>query len=227
MSKYTTQVRFICESQSGLKDSVGSESVNTIIQNAIPKIFDFEFPIFDASYRNVLCTKILKHYYTREIGLETYGLWKLKLETRLNEIMPYYNKMYESANLEYNPLYNMDMETTHSRTTGDNISRDTTTNGSVVNNYENRFLDTPQGGLNGILESDYLTNATIDNSNETTNATAEEKVLSTTTEEYTTRIVGKASGADYSKMIMSYRDALINVDMMIINELKDLFFLLW
>lgn len=227
MSKYTTQVRFICETQSGLKESVDGASVNEIIQNAIPNIFDFSFPIFDEAYRNVLCTKILKHYYTREIGLETYGLWKLKLDTKLNEIMPYYNKMYESANLEYNPLYNIDMETTHSRTSGDNIGRDTTTSGSVTTNSENKFLDTPQGGLDGILETDYLTNATLDSASESTSAIANETVVSTTTEEYTTRVVGKASGADYSRMVMNYRDALINVDMMVIEELKDLFFLLW
>lgn len=224
MSKYTTQVRFICETKSGLDNL---DDVNAVIQASIPSIFDFSFPIFDEEYRNVLCTKILKHYYTREIGLETYGLWKLKLDTKLNEIMPYYNKMYESASLEYNPLYNMDMTTTHSRTSGDDISRDTSTSGSVSSNFENRFLDTPQGGLDGIISSDYLTNASIDNSSESTSASANEAVKSTSTEEYTTKITGKASGADYSKMIMNYRDALINVDMMIIDELKDLFFLLW
>ena len=225
MSKYTTQLRFICESQSGLKES-GSD-VNAIIQNAIPKIFDFNFPIFDEAYRNVLCTKILKHYYTREIGLETYGLWKLKLDTKLNEIMPYYNKMYESVNLEYNPLYNIDMETKHSRTSGDDISRDTVTTGNITTDSENKFLDTPQGGLDGILDTDYLTNVTLNNASENTNATANESVKSTTTEEYTTKITGKASGSNYSRMIMEYREALINVDMMIIDELKDLFFLLW
>lgn len=224
MSKYTTQVRFICETKSGLDNL---DDVNAVIQASIPNIFDFSFPIFDEEYRNVLCTKILKHYYTREIGLETYGLWKLKLDTKLNEIMPYYNKMYESASLEYNPLHNIDMTTTHSRTSGDDISRDTSTSGSVSSNFENRFLDTPQGGLDGIISSDYLTNASIDNSSESTSASANEAVKSTSTEEYTTKITGKASGADYSRMIMNYRDALINVDMMIIDELKDLFFLLW
>lgn len=224
MSKYTTQVRFICETKSGLDNL---DDVNAVIQASIPNIFDFTFPIFDEEYRNVLCTKILKHYYTREIGLETYGLWKLKLDTKLNEVMPYYNKMYESASLEYNPLHNMDMTTTHSRTSGDDISRDTSTSGSVSSNFENRFLDTPQGGLDGIISSDYLTNASIDNSSESTSASANEAVKSTSTEEYTTKITGKASGADYSRMIMNYREALINVDMMIIDELKDLFFLLW
>lgn len=112
MSKYTTQVRFICEEKAGLSESKGQADVNEIISTARPVIFDFNYPIFDDNYKPVLETKILKHYYTREIGLETYGLWKLKLDTRLNEIMPYYNKLYESELIEFNPLYTHDIRTT-------------------------------------------------------------------------------------------------------------------
>lgn len=72
-------------------------------------MFDFQFPIFDESYRSVIETKILRHYYTREIGLETVGLWKLKLNTKLNEIMPYYNKLYKSELIEFNPLYDVEL----------------------------------------------------------------------------------------------------------------------
>lgn len=115
MSKYTTELRYICETEAGLSESVGQTKIKDVIAKAIPKIFDFDFPIFDESYRNVLETKILKHYYTREIGLETYGLWKLKLDTKLNEIMPFYNQLYKSALLEFNPLYEVDYSKTGNR----------------------------------------------------------------------------------------------------------------
>lgn len=113
MSKYTTEVRFICETAAGYTESVGYDLVEQTIQKAIPKVFNFDFPIFDESYRNVLCTKILKHYYTREICEETVGLWKLRLNTRLNEIMPYYNQLYKSELLEFNPFYDVDITTTN------------------------------------------------------------------------------------------------------------------
>ena len=109
MSKYTTEVRYICEHLAGLDESEGYESVNNIIDLARPEIFDFDYPIFDENYKPVLERKILKHYYTREIGLETYGLWKLKLDAKLNEIMPYYNKLYDSELIEFNPLYSEDI----------------------------------------------------------------------------------------------------------------------
>lgn len=109
MSKYTTEVRFICETESGLSSSEGEASVNDIIAGSRAKIFNFPYPIFDEAYRPVLESKILKHFYTREIGLETVGLWKLKLDTKMNEIMPYYNLYYQSALLEFNPLYTKDI----------------------------------------------------------------------------------------------------------------------
>ena len=116
MSKYTTEVRFICEQAAGYTESQGYSKTNEIIQAAIPKVFDFDFPIFDSSYRNVLCTKILRHYYTREICEETVGLWKFRLETRLNEIMPYYNKLYKSELIDFNPLYDTELTTENSAT---------------------------------------------------------------------------------------------------------------
>lgn len=109
MSKYTTELRYICETLAGLSESVGYTDIEQVIKNCLPKVFDFNFPIFDENYRSVLETKILRHYYTREIGLETVGLWKLKLTTKLNEIMPYYNKLYKSELIEFNPLYDVDL----------------------------------------------------------------------------------------------------------------------
>lgn len=137
MSKYTTQVRFICETAAGLIESEGQTSVKQIIAAAIPSVFDFDFPIFDESYRNVLETKILKHYYTREIGLETVGLWKLKLDTKLNEIMPFYNQLYKSELIEFNPMYDVDLTRDHTLNRSEQTEQtgtetaDATKNGTV------------------------------------------------------------------------------------------------
>ena len=155
MSKYTTELRFICETEAGKTESVGLSKVDEVISAALPHIFDFDFPIFDENYRTTLETKIIRHYYTREIGLETYGLWKLKLQTKLNEIMPYYNKLYQSELYTYNPLYDVDMTTTHvGQRTGENTNVDsrisektnsgnTTSSGS--NNVENKGSETNTG----------------------------------------------------------------------------------
>ena len=126
MSKYTTEVRFICEEAAGLKESRGYSDVENIIQLARPKIFDFDYPIFDQNYKGVLETKILKHFYTREIGSETVGLWKLRLNATMNEIMPWYNQLYADGLRVINPFITDDIEETHTK------EIETTENGKEV-----------------------------------------------------------------------------------------------
>lgn len=131
MSKYTTEVRFICEEAAGLTSSVGYLGVNDVINTALPKVFNFEFPIFDEAYRPILEKKILKHYYTREIGLETVGLWKLFLDTKLNEIMPFYNQLYKSELLEFNPFYDIDLTRDHNLKKEETTKQDATEKGTT------------------------------------------------------------------------------------------------
>lgn len=193
MSKYTTEVRFICETASGLGESKGYTDIDTIITNAIPKIFTFTFPIFDEKYRTVLEKKILKHFYTREIGEETVGLWKLRLDTKLNEIMPYYNKLYNSELLDFNPLYTANLTRTRktdydsSRNENENINDTTSNNGTTNSTNESNvkgtgsgtssntgtdlYSDTPQGSLNGVANEAYLTNARKTTDSGTTSST--------------------------------------------------------
>lgn len=114
MSKYTTELRYILEDAAGYDSSQGYETIPEIIEKARTKIFDFDFPIFDENYRVPLETKILKHFYTREIGAETVALWKFWLDTRMNEIMPFYNQLYNSELIKFNPLYDTDITTDHS-----------------------------------------------------------------------------------------------------------------
>lgn len=169
MSKYTTEVRYICETAAGLDTSEGYLSVNQIIKAALPSVFDFNFPIFDETYRPLLETKILKHFYTREIGLETVGLWKLKLDTKLNEIMPYYNQLYKSELIEFNPLYDVDLTRDHilSRTeetiqTGTETA-DATKNGTV----DTTESGTREGTNRESIDTEEYSETTQDNTSDT------------------------------------------------------------
>lgn len=234
MSKYTTEVRFICESIAGLRVSQGANNVDNIITMAMDKIFDFDFPIFDENYRPVLKRKILKHFYTREIGEESYGLWKLRMNTRLNEIMPYYNKLYESELLEFNPLYSHEMHTNRSIKADGNGTINGSGNSSGSNSNTgsslNTYSDTPQGTVQNLEDETYLTNARKVSEttggtffNESTNRSDNE---THNTETYLEDVVGYA-GVNASKRLLDYRKTFLNIDMEIINNLEDLFMQLW
>ena len=341
MSKYTTEVRFICEESAGLDESVGYDSIDKVIKDAREKVFDFDFPIFDENYRAVLETKILKHYYTREIGFETAALWKHFLCTRLNEIMPYYNKLYNSELIQFNPMYDVDLTTNYQKVGSENSdkvsdfdeqmlssgnkNKNETTNektdyGTISEQEANRnknqtatensnsaesghsytdnhddnkndhweyFSDTPEGGINGLADGavgdmNYLTTAThitddkagstsssevnndksnssvkagntissetdnivgneVGTSNKDRNKASDENSTNSTTkngtttsnevinniEDYLHHVVGKTGGTSYSKMLEEYRKTFLNIDMLIINNLSDLFLNLW
>lgn len=166
MSKYTTEVRFICEHYAGLDESKGFDNIEEILTESAPKVFSFDFPIFDENYRIPLERKILRHYYTREIGEETVGLWKLRLNTRLNEIMPYYNQLYESELLKFNPFYDVDYTKTGNRegenTGNENVTTTTDTDnkmtGTVTDQGTNSLTDRMTGtitdeGTNNLIDA--------------------------------------------------------------------------
>lgn len=293
MSKYTTQVRFICEQAAGLTESEGFDSIDEILDNSLDSVFNFDFPIFDENYRPVLEKKILRHYYTREIGEETVGLWKLRLQDKLCLIMPYYNQLYESELLEFNPFYDVDYRRTHKGNetgssnrnekatydrfnTANRINKETReneekntgisnsyTDGESTEEYEHTDLysETPQGSISRLdLDGNsYLTNArkvgddtTNTNKQNNSTQTAVSSNESTTSEnnsvnnenevrkndisstnnrvsfdEYVDEVVGKQSYENNSSLLKQFRETFLNIDAMIIEELRDLFFGLW
>lgn len=279
MSKYTTELRYICESKAGKDESVGYTGIDEVLTEAAPIIFDFDYPIFDSAYKLPLEKKILKHYYTREISEETYGLWKLRLDARMNEIMPYYNQLYLSEMLHFNPLYDFDYTKSGQRsgekldtgTITDNVTRDSdivvarsrvenasgTEDGydrlSKDDSHWDMYSDTPQGGLLDIASNSYLTNArhitdndfdttvidreTTSSGTDVTNGTdtvaeavesvSERDLAVNNTEDYVEHVMGKMPGKSYGQMLIEFRNSMINIDMMIIENLSDLFFGLW
>lgn len=253
MSKYTTEVRFICENSAGLSESEGADNIDSILDKCWNKVFNFDFPIFDENYRQVLCRKILKHYYTREIAHETVGRWKLALNAKLNEIMPYYNQLYKSELLEFNPFYDVDL--TRSREgsgTSNRTSNNTETNSGTSKNVSsgsgtsntvtlNRFSDTPQNSMDtqGIADSVPLTTVTkVNEDNTTTNESTDtltrndNKTGSGTeninnTDKYIETVKGKQGTENYSSLLKKFRETFLNIDMMIIEDCSDCFFTLW
>lgn len=150
MSKYTTELRYICEEQAGKSESVDYNSISEVIAAARPKIFNFNYPYYSEDQKQRTEENILRHFYTMEIGEETYGLWKLRLEDRMNQIMPYYVGLFKSAAMEYDPLIDVDLKET--------LDEDTTAHNDSSNS------NTSSGSQNDITSSQTVTDE--DSSNE-------------------------------------------------------------
>lgn len=211
MSKYTTEVRWVCHYVTGLPEETNPQ---TVIENSIPKIFDFSFPLFSEDYRTEFCTKILAHFYTREIGEETVGLWKYRLWETLNLIMPRYNKMYETTLIEVEPKLTRYFKKTDTESTTDTKNTQTNKSGTDTDSYTStkigsnsskgsqngdvlaKYSDTPMSKLSGVVDGTYLTSAsdTVDIREDTREDSSTDTQNDTKEKEYTETVKGTDSG---------------------------------
>lgn len=210
MAKYTIQIKSIIESL-GSNTTMALSTLDEQIEIARPKIFDFEYPFYDPSSKADFETWILESILMDEINYETYGLWHLRLRTWMKTNMPYYNKLYESAKLITNPLKNHHLER---NTEG---SENGTSNANGTSNYIgwNMYADTPQGGINGLENSNYLTNATKDLNDSTSESTNTSNSTSKGKE-----TVDGYSGIDENTLLLKYRQTIININEQFINDFK-------
>ena len=194
-------------------------TIKTLIDNKFNFKMD-SYPIFDENYRNTLNQNILYHYYENEIGFETASLFRFNLNQKLNEIMPYYNELYKVQKklIDENLLLNNVnlTETLH----GSNKTETSSTSQSLSNG-KNLYQDTPQGqiGQTDIDKQTWATNLTLnknkieDESNATGNGT----------NEYLKTIIGNNGGKFNIDVLNDIKNNLMNIDLMIINDLNDLF----
>lgn len=279
MSKYTTELRYIIEeyNEEEISDNANSDD---LIEKALPKLFNFNYPIYNEDYKKTLELNIVRHFYTREICTETVGRWKMFLRDRLWMIMPKYNVMYKELNeISDKLLSNVDITETQELTNQANVKADsnsktdnTSTNSTNANQESTSASknsttnagsgdsdswqtsnDTPQGALVDIESNRYLSsavhnkNATNQKSDTNSDATGSASSRSTndtnsssnsqtdsvsnqtsqTTESYVKKLIGKQGGDEYITIYQKLVNGYLNIDMMICNELEDLFFQLW
>lgn len=105
MSIFTTELRYPIEQY---QDDNGLDR-RTYDAGVYKLIGLDEYPIFEESYRSKLNNKIIEHYYFREIGTDTIGRFRWYMRTTMNEIMPYFNALYEAQNSITDPMTNRNL----------------------------------------------------------------------------------------------------------------------
>lgn len=176
--------------------------------------------------KDKLAKMIVNHYYMRELGQETIGLFIHYAKVTMEELMEEYLPLIYSSAIQYDPLVNVDYTETFTRTANvDNTGRsvsDSTNSGDSIEITS----DTPQGRITkqNILAGNYATatsgtetSGSINNITNTTSGSDSE-------EEYTKRIKGNSGvSATAQKMIEQYRDNIRAINREIIEKLEPLF----
>lgn len=176
--------------------------------------------------KDKLASKIVDHYLMEQIGFETMGLFKHKVKITMKEIMESKLPLIYSRAIEYDPLVNVDYTETFARTIENegNSSSESSSNSSGLNVGS----DTPQGQINktDILNGTYASGTNASESESSINDSTE--ASNNTEENYTKRIKGNSGvSATAQKMVEQFRDNIRAIDYEIIQELEDLFMIIY
>ena len=216
MAKYTMELRTVIDYMT--RDEVESWFKSYCLSNYL-KENEIE-TILNANIwsKDRLAQKICDHYYMREIGYETIGLFKHYAKVYMNEIMERYLPLIYSNSINYDPLVNVDYEEEFTRNikgTGESSSTNNAS-GLSVNS------DTPQSQINkqAILSGQYASNTGASE----TESTINDNTSNNTDETYTKKVKGNSGSLSTSqKLIQQYRDNIIAIDERIIKELDKIF----
>lgn len=211
MSNYTVELRKIDE---------------RLIDDALS-----HYPIFSEEYRSTLNSKIKTHFWFNEIGHETVDIFIFQLRVKMNEIMPYYNQMYESELTKRDPFLTVRMTSKNTSNGSTRTTGETSEHGSSTSSTDAKSRavqsETPQVMLSG--NGDYATGA-ADSTSLTgvkSSSTSGGSQSTTSSSDGSGTATQEGFSGSMASLIQAHRDAIVNVDMMVIAQLEPLFMYVW
>ena len=220
MSKYTMQLRYVCDivgrenveewfKQYDLRDYLRDDEIQLILNNNVWS-------------KDKLARKIVDHYYMREIGFETIGLFKHYVKVRMQELMEEKLPLIYSSAIKYDPLVNVDYSETFTRA----IENNGESNSESKNKSSGLGInsDTPEGQISKteILQGKYASQTNASESE--SNISDETNTSSNTQENYLKKVKGNSGvSATAQAMIKQYRQNIVTIDKDIIDDLNILF----
>lgn len=216
MAKYTMELRTIV-------DYEGREYVENMFKDYCLNNYLKENEIETILNANIwskdrLAEAIVDHYYTREIGYETVGLFKHYAKVYMREIMERYLPLIYSNSINYDPLVNVDYQEEFTRNIKGSGESKSINNASGLSVNS----DTPQGNINKekILSGNYASNTGASE----TESTINDNTKNNTDETYTKKVKGNSGvSTTAQKLIQQYRENIIAINEQIIKELNKLF----
>ena len=199
------------------------------------KLFDFKYDFYEESKKEQFEQKFIDYFYMREIEHATAEEFKHELRTKLNLIAPYYKQLYEtelkSKNIEF--LLNKDLKETFIR----EVESDTESLSNFNNESSGKAKvetlsttnDTPQNRIDDLDK--YISSASKDKNTSKTSSSDNGSSISQNSnsakEETTLISKGNIGTTSSAQLLRDWRDVLINIDMMILEECEELFFKLF
>lgn len=190
------------------------------------KIFDFYYPLSSKVNKEQFEINILNHFLMRRLGYPTFTSWQIALNSKLNEIMPKYNKILDALS-EWDILNDGEiMERTSDTSNTDNtVSQNSmTTESSGENVSDQRYSDVPENKIQDVQSGEYVTNYSYNT--DTSESTVESNGNNTTDSTGTQNVVEniRRSPADKINIYKQYLQEVDSVYSMIYKDLDSLFY---
>lgn len=187
------------------------------------ELFDFEYQFDDQQFKEEIEQAVIDYYYFYEIGQATPEVFKHKFRARWLRMISYYNELYNTTLLDYDPLSNYKMSETLEELAKNSQQTDSKADAQATTEGEGNTSDYPQ---QPIANGDYLAGAT--NSKNETNTTDNTNTNTTaeSNRDYTKTIEG-ITGITYPELIQQQRSSIIRIKDMMIEELKPCFLLVY
>lgn len=198
------------------------------------KIFNFDYPLSEKVDKEKFECMILNHFLQRRINFQTITGFQIQLNVKLNEIMPLYNKMFDS--LDGWNIFEDGEKTTHDSTDERTTNVENTANNSLSSNSnttsENisdlRYSKMPQNDLQNIKDGKYITeyNYNQDNATNTdeSTSTGSSSGTSNTKDNNILHEEWNRSPADKIAIYKEFQENLKSIYGMIFKDLECLFY---
>lgn len=198
------------------------------------KIFNFDYPLSEKVDKEKFECMILNHFLQRRINFQTITGFQIQLNVKLNEIMPLYNKMFDS--LDGWNIFEDGEKTTHDSTDDRTTNVENTANNSLSSNSnttsENisdlRYSKMPQTKLQNIKDGKYITeyNYNQDNATNTdeSTSTGSSSGTSNTKDNNILHEEWNRSPADKIAIYKEFQENLKSIYGMIFKDLECLFY---
>ena len=207
--------------------------------NPLTPIFPSSYPFYidDEQIRKSFENKFISHYLTREIGFETPFQFNQMLYAKLVVNMDYWKKLYETElkSKDINFLLNKDLveeftrELTGTQNTNDTSTTQSNQSENGISSSLTKNSSVNDGVASAKLQDGYLTNISSDDTSSTGSSSVSGSAKVTgnrdNQERETTRLVsqGNIGVTSTAELLQKWRECIINIDKLIIEECKDLF----
>ena len=198
------------------------------------KIFNFDYPLSEKVDKEKFECMILNHFLQRRINFQTITGFQIQLNVKLNEIMPLYNKMFDS--LDGWNIFEDGEKTIHDsrddRTTNvensANNSLSSNSNTTSENISDLRYSKMPQNELQNIKDGKYVTDYNYNQDNATntdkSTSTGSSNGTSNTKDNNILHEEWNKSPADKIAIYKEFQENLKSIYGMIFKDLECLFY---